>query len=539
MKKTNLSLALAGVAMAFLAAAPAEAQDSCQQPECIRAREIRDRMNAITECNADNAEEVIRLSREAATALTACEARSAACATAYRTAVEIIRNGCDPAAIAREPSFCEARCTARGHGTWCAAGDSRAECQCASDSAGRSCRRERDRSTTAHWCAPVRGYQILDRCLPRRIPPPPPPEPPVPPPPPPDARCNVGIDADGDGVPDLSSTCIPDDNCRIRYNPDQSDVDTDGEGDACDDDDDLEGLRREINARFQNLCVAVTDQTPVCVLIRQLRGGHEPRVSLDEIWSELRRLAAEDVEINRRLDEVERILHDHGDMIVDLGRRIGLFMDRVECLRRGRDYRLATEERVAGHEVGEQAEGTMIREDRVVCLETCVDTDAEFNSESGRCEARPMLPGEFDLSVGPAVSFYDEFTLGVELDATWWLQERFGWSLWGFAGLTVVRQPVLDIAVATGPSFRLVLEREFSLDLGLGAFGRNGTSLRDGTVGVFTGFGGYVDLAAIVGNRRSDVRVRIFGRLLLGFADSDQTDPHFAPGVMGGLQLTF
>jgi C1A family cysteine protease len=43
---------------------------------------------------------------------------------------------------------------------------------------------------------------------------------------------DVDIDSDGDGVPDIV------DNCPSDYNPDQTDTDGDGIGDACDDDDD-------------------------------------------------------------------------------------------------------------------------------------------------------------------------------------------------------------------------------------------------------------------------------------------------------------
>jgi putative hemolysin len=55
------------------------------------------------------------------------------------------------------------------------------------------------------------------------------------------AECGIGqyvnyaslsSDSDGDGVPDES------DNCRLDYNPDQTDTDGDGLGDACDPDDD-------------------------------------------------------------------------------------------------------------------------------------------------------------------------------------------------------------------------------------------------------------------------------------------------------------
>ena len=53
-----------------------------------------------------------------------------------------------------------------------------------------------------------------------KAPPPPPPPPPVKPPPPPP-------DKDKDGVPDFK------DNCPDKYNPDQTDLDRNGIGDAC------------------------------------------------------------------------------------------------------------------------------------------------------------------------------------------------------------------------------------------------------------------------------------------------------------------
>ena len=49
----------------------------------------------------------------------------------------------------------------------------------------------------------------------------------------------AGADADGDGVPDAT------DNCPNAPNPDQADVDADGEGDACDGDTDGDGIPAE------------------------------------------------------------------------------------------------------------------------------------------------------------------------------------------------------------------------------------------------------------------------------------------------------
>ncbi len=530
--KTN-KIMLAGViaTLATFAAAPAEAQDTatCDAvPACREARELSDRMAAITQCSA----EALDLGQRATAALVTCENRYVDCANSLRAAVTIIANGCGGGAVrAASDEVCQQICTARGHGTWHAA----------------------DASHEHPFCAPAAGYRIANRCRPvvvRQRPHVTPTHQPVDPgnvgptvepPPPVESRCNTGIDTDHDGVPDLDANCLPVDNCRLVPNPDQADVDVDGEGDYCDDDDDLEALRHEIDVRFANLCVDPGDQTPICVLIRSLRtGGGEPSVSLDAVWAELRRLAGVDTEIIRRLDAIEPQLTGIWGHIRDLHEDVNNLMSVDACLERGRHSRRITEERHAGHEVGEAATTTVIREDRIVCLETCIDTDAEYNAASGRCEARPALPGEFDLSVGPAISYYDtSLTLGIEVDATWWIHEKFGWSLWGFAGMTVMHRPIIDIAVGTGPAFGLVRERDLSIDLSLGAFGRNGTSMRDGTAGVSTGFGGYVDLAAILGNEDSSVRARLFGRLLLGFADSDQARPHFAPGVMGGVQLTF
>ncbi|MBI5191358.1 MAG: thrombospondin type 3 repeat-containing protein, partial [Nitrospirae bacterium] len=47
--------------------------------------------------------------------------------------------------------------------------------------------------------------------------------------------CDQVTDTDSDGIADLS------DNCLTTPNPDQSDVDSDGNGDACDDDMDADG----------------------------------------------------------------------------------------------------------------------------------------------------------------------------------------------------------------------------------------------------------------------------------------------------------
>ncbi len=49
-------------------------------------------------------------------------------------------------------------------------------------------------------------------------------------------------DTDGDGIPDA------DDNCPALANPDQKDTDGDGEGDACDPDDDNDGVPDDLDA---------------------------------------------------------------------------------------------------------------------------------------------------------------------------------------------------------------------------------------------------------------------------------------------------
>ena len=83
---------------------------------------------------------------------------------------------------------------------------------------------------------------------PTPAPPPPPaptPVPTAPPPPPPTPAPTqtpiIAIDTDGDGVPDLAVDLGPD-NCQFVYNPGQENADGDVLGDACDPDDDNDGI---------------------------------------------------------------------------------------------------------------------------------------------------------------------------------------------------------------------------------------------------------------------------------------------------------
>lgn len=511
--KTKFTLALVAGITWVLTSGQVRAQESVEcaaVPECHGAWEIQQRvagMTAICGGDAEHERQTLALLQDAARARHACEQQNITCGHTLRqtqealaAAVAIIANGCGGGAIAATPdAVCRQICEARGHGEWHAAdGD------------------------TAAFCEPHPGYRIANRCRPVRqrtgggA---------VTPPPRPGVRCNEAIDTDRDGVPDVSRECIPVDNCSAAClangtcptaNRDQADRDTDGEGDVCDDDD-LEAFRAELN----QLCATPTDARPVCVLIRGMNARVEPEpVDLSSILSELERSAAVDQDIrtilNRHRIQIEGLLGDVAALRVEDAH----LLERITCLRQGRDFRVEGE--------------------RIVCTDTCIDPGLVWNAETRSCDALPVLPGEFDISVGPAVQYWDgTFTTGAALDGTWWFRSQVGWTLWGYAGLTVTRRPELHVTVGTGPSFRLVESDGADLDLGIGAFGTNGTDLRDGTNGVSTGFGAYADLALSLGDDDSAVRSRIFVRGMAGYADADQSAPHAAPGLMIGVQIEF
>lgn len=507
----NLLPALVGIALtAVLAAAPAEAQDACDgQPAdspCGIARALRTEMDAMTECNASNQARVLELGRQISAALTACEARSALCARALAVTVDIINNGCGGSAIAAAPNeVCEGICTARSHGTWCAAGDGRPECQCPSGRAGRHCRNAR--RTDAAWCRPADGYRIASRCRPvvvRRTPPPDPDRPP--PPPPGTARCNTGIDADGDGVSDLSEECLPYDNCRLTPNADQADRDTDGEGDACDDDDDLAAMRLRYTADAQQLCLDVGERAPSCVTLRQFVEGGEPPVP------------------GPFIDEWAR------GQIRDILIELNLLDAATQCLMHGRRFGRVTRERSPSEDEVVADGGTVIREEHLVCLETCVDSDHVYSPLTEECEPRSEANDDLGLEVALSAGymyFVDhavivEASVALPLTDDQRLRLR-GWIAGGVSPASQHHDTALVGVGGAGIEYAVVDEDSVRVILGVGGFGL-GSMEADSGRNPFAGGGGYVEGRIEIGPRDGP-NFFLRGRGMGGACDTSWSNP--------------